>query len=144
MATYTKVKLSESTTGRMVKVAATATAGTLIHATGTSSSIIDEIWLYAVNSDTTARKLTIEFGGVSAPDDLIELTIAAESGLVLVVPGLMLTGTGSAARLDPRMPTISSRGSSSLASLFARIVTKAVTTESMAAGPFGMSPKKQN
>ena len=97
MATYTKVKLSESTTGRMIKVAQTATAGTLIHATGTSSTIIDEVWLYAVNSDTTARKLTIEFGGVSAPDDLIELTIAAESGLVLVIPGLMLTGTGSAA-----------------------------------------------
>jgi hypothetical protein len=95
MATYTKVKLSESTTGRMIKVAQTATAGTLIHATGTSSSIIDEIWLYAVNSDTTARKLTIEFGGVSAPDDLIELTVAAESGLVLVVPGLMLTGTAA-------------------------------------------------
>jgi len=58
MATYTKVKLSESTTGRMIKVAQTATAGTLIHATGTSSTIIDEVWLYAVNSDTTARKLT--------------------------------------------------------------------------------------
>lgn len=97
MATFDKVLLSGSTNGRMVKVAATATAGTLIHATGTSATIEDEIWLYAVNSDTTARKLTIEFGGTSAPDDLIELTIAAESGLVLVVPGLVLTGTGSAA-----------------------------------------------
>lgn len=97
MATFDKVKLSESTNGRMVKVAATATAGTLLHATGTSATILDEVWLYAVNSDTTARKLTIEFGGVSAPDDLIELTVAAESGLVLVVPGLILTGTGSAA-----------------------------------------------
>lgn len=97
MATFDKVKLSESTTGRMIKVAATATAGTLLHATGTSATILDEVWLYAVNSDTTARKLTIEFGGTSAPDDLIELTIAAESGLVLVVPGLILHGTGSAA-----------------------------------------------
>jgi hypothetical protein len=79
-------------------VAATATTGTTIHATGTSSSIIDEIWLYAVNSDTTNRKLTIEFGGTSSPDDLIELTVTAESGLVLVVPGLVLAGTGSAAR----------------------------------------------
>ena len=98
MATFSKIKLSESTTGRMVKVAATATAGTLIHATGTSSSIYDEVWLYAVNSDTTNRKLTIEFGGTTSPDDLIELTITAESGLVLVVPGLVLAGTGSAAR----------------------------------------------
>jgi hypothetical protein len=98
MATFTKVNLSGSTGGRLIKVAATATTGTTIHATGTSSSILDEIWLYAVNSDTTARKLTIEFGGTTAPDDLIELTVAAESGLVLVVPGLTLVGTGSAAR----------------------------------------------
>ena len=98
MATFSKVNLSGSTGGRLIKVAATATTGTTIHATGTSSSILDEIWLYAVNSDTTARKLTIEFGGTTAPDDLIELTVAAESGLVLVVPGLTLVGTGSAAR----------------------------------------------
>jgi hypothetical protein len=98
VATFSKQLLSGSTGGRLIKVAATATTGTTIHATGTSSSIIDEIWLYAVNSDTTNRKLTIEFGGTSAPDDLIELTVTAESGLVLVVPGLVLAGTGSAAR----------------------------------------------
>jgi hypothetical protein len=98
MATFSKVLLSGSTGGRLIKVAATATTGTTIHATGTSSSVTDEIWLYAVNSDTTARKLTIEFGGTTSPDDLIELTVAAESGLVLVVPGLVLVGTGSAAR----------------------------------------------
>lgn len=97
MATFSKELLSGSTNGRMIKVAATATAGTLIHATGTSATIEDEIWLYAVNSDTTARKLTIEFGGTTSPDDLIEFTVAAESGLYLVVPGLVLTGTGSAA-----------------------------------------------
>ena len=96
--TYSKHILSGSTNGRQIKVAQTATAGTTIHATGTSSTILDEIWLYAVNSDTTARKLTIEFGDVTSPDDLIELTVAAESGLVLVVPGLLLTGTGSTAR----------------------------------------------
>ena len=90
MATFSKQLLSGSTGGRLIKVAATTTTGTTIHATGTSSSILDEIWLYAVNSDTTARKLTIEYGGTTSPDDLIELTVAAESGLVLVVPGLIL------------------------------------------------------
>ena len=98
MATFSKQLLSGSTGGRLIKVAATATTGTTIHATGTSSSIIDEIWLYAVNSSASNVKLTIEFGGTSAPDDLIELTVTAESGLVLVVPGLVLAGTGSAAR----------------------------------------------
>lgn len=98
MATFSKQLLSGSTGGRLIKVAATASTGTTIHATGTSSSIIDEVWLYAVNSDTTARKLTIEYGGTTSPDDQIELTVAAESGLVLVVPGLILAGTGAAAR----------------------------------------------
>lgn len=98
MATYSKVQLSGSTGGRLIKVAATATAGTLVHTTGTSSSNLDEIWIYAVNSDTTDRKLTIEFGSTSAPDDLIEQTITAESGLILVVPGLILAGDGSTGR----------------------------------------------
>jgi hypothetical protein len=97
MATFSKVKLSGSTNGRGIKVAATATAGTTIHATGTSSSILDEIWLYAYNSDSAAIVLTIEFGGVSAPDDNIKLSIPATSGLTLVVPGLILSGTGAAA-----------------------------------------------
>jgi len=82
----------------MIKVVATATAGTTIHATGTSSTVIDEIWLYAVNSDTTDRKLTIEYGGTSSPDDLVEFTVPAEAGLFLLVPGLILTGDGSTAR----------------------------------------------
>ena len=98
MATFTKVLLSGSTNGKAIKVAQTATAGTTIHTAVSGTSSLDEVWLYAVNSDTTARKLTIEFGATSAPDDLIELTIAAESGLVLVVPGFVLAGTGSAAR----------------------------------------------
>lgn len=98
MATFSKVLLSGSTGGRLIKVAATSTPGTTIHATGTSSSIIDEVWIYAVNSDTSDRKLTIEFGGTTSPDDLIEYTVKAESGLYLIVPGFVLVGTGSAAR----------------------------------------------
>jgi hypothetical protein len=91
MATYTKVKLSGSTDGRAIKVAATATPGTTIHTGSSTATTYDEVWLYAVNSDTTARKLTIEWGGTTSPDDLIELTIAAESGLVLVVKAFCAT-----------------------------------------------------
>jgi len=97
MATFSKELLSGSTNGRLIKVGATSTPGTTIHATGTSATIEDEIWLYAVNSSTSSVKLTIEYGGTSSPDDLIEFTVPAESGLYLIVPGLVLTGTGSAA-----------------------------------------------
>jgi hypothetical protein len=96
MATFTKQILSGSTDGRAIKVAATSTAGTLIHTGSTTSTTLDEIWLYAQNTDTTARKLTIEWGGVSSPDDLIELTVGAETGLVLVIPGLLIKGNATA------------------------------------------------
>lgn len=90
MATYSKQLLSGSTNGRMIKVAATATLGTTIHTAVSGTTSFDEIRLWAVNSDTTARKLTIEFGGATAPDNLIEITIPAESGLIEILPGFLL------------------------------------------------------
>ena len=96
MATFTKNHLSASTDGRKIKVAATATAGTTIHTGPTNTAHFHEVWLYAVNSDTTDRKLTIEWGGVSSPDDLIEFTVKAENGLYLIVPGLVLQGNATA------------------------------------------------
>jgi hypothetical protein len=97
MATYSKITLSGSTDGRAIKVAATSTPGTTIHTGSSTATTYDEIWLYAQNTDTTARKLTVEWGGTTSPDDLLELTIAAESGLVLVAPGLIIKGNASAA-----------------------------------------------
>jgi hypothetical protein len=95
MSTFTKLVLSGSTDGRAIKVAATATPGTTIHTGSATATTHDEIWLYAMNTDTTARKLTIEWGGTSSPDDLIELTIPAESGLTLVAPGLLIKGNAT-------------------------------------------------
>ena len=95
MATFSKIVLSGSTDGKMIKVAQTATAGTTIHTGSATATTFDEIWLYAVNSDTVTRKLTIEWGGVASPDDLIELTIPAESGLYLIAPGLILKGNAT-------------------------------------------------
>lgn len=91
MASYSKVKLSQSTDGKQIKVAATATLGTALHTAHATAQ--DEIHLWAVNSDTSDQKLTIEWGGATSPDDLIELTIPSESGLVYVVPGLVLTNS---------------------------------------------------
>lgn len=97
MATFTKVLLSGSTQGKAIKVAATASTGTTIHATGTSSSIIDEVWLYAYNSSASAVLLTVQYGGTASPDNDIAISIPAQAGLTLIVPGLVLTGTGAAA-----------------------------------------------
>lgn len=90
MATYSKVLLSGSTQGKQIKVGATATPGTLIHTAVSGTTDLDEIWLYAVNSSASAVKLTIEWGEASAPDGHIEVTLAAEDGYQLVVPGMLL------------------------------------------------------
>jgi hypothetical protein len=95
MATFTKVKLSESTDGRPIRIANTATSGTLIHTGSTTSSTYDEVWLYAVNTSTSSVKLTIEWGGTTNPDDLIELTVLPEAGLVTVAPGLLIKGNAT-------------------------------------------------
>lgn len=89
MATYSKLKLSGSTDGRGIAVAATASTGTTIHTAVTGTSSYDEVWIYAVNTDSTARKLTIEFGGTTTAD-LVELTIQPEAGPILVIPGWVL------------------------------------------------------
>jgi len=95
MATYSKEKLSASTQGKAIKVVATSSPGTTIHATGVSSTVEDEIWLYAYNSASSSSTLTIQFGGTTSPDNDIKLSIPATSGLTLITPGLILTGTGS-------------------------------------------------
>ena len=89
--TFTKVVLSGSTNGKMIKVVQTATAGTTIHTA--SATALDEIWLWAVNSSTTAVKLTVEWGEATAPDGNIEVTVPGESGYLMVVPGLILTNS---------------------------------------------------
>lgn len=98
MATFNKVQLSGSTGGQPILVAQTATAGTLIHTTGTSSSVLDEVWLYAYNDHTADLLLTIEYGGVTSPNNLIRQTVTTRAGLILVAPGLLLAGDGTSGR----------------------------------------------
>lgn len=98
MTTYSKHFLSASSGGTAIKVAATSTPGTLVHETEISADIIDEIWLYAYNSSASSVELTVEFGGTTAPDNQIKASIPSKSGLSLISPGLIIGGTGSAAR----------------------------------------------
>jgi len=92
-----KIPFSASTQGQGIKIAATSTAGTLIHTTGTSATVIDEVWLWLFNSSTADVVTTIEFGGATAPDQNIVLTVPFKSGFVMTVPGMPLLGSGGAA-----------------------------------------------
>jgi hypothetical protein len=96
MATFSKSILSGSTDGKQIKVAATATAGTVIHTGPTNTAHLHEVWLYAVNTSASDVKLTVEWGGTASPDDHIEYVVKAENGLYLIVPGLLIKGNSSA------------------------------------------------
>lgn len=96
MATYAKTILSGSTDGRGILVAATGSPGTTIHTGPTDTAHFHEIWLYAVNYDSTDRKLTVQWGGTTAGSDDIEYTVKAENGLYLIAPGLLLKGNATA------------------------------------------------
>jgi len=98
MATFTKLALQPAGTtgdGLGILVAATATAGTAIHTASATSTTIDEIWLYAYNNAGTTVNTTLEFGGVTAPKDVIKFTLASQSGLTLVCSGLVIQGNAT-------------------------------------------------
>jgi len=95
MATFSKITLSGSTDGKGILVAATATAGTTIHTGSSTATTYDEIWLYAVNTSASNVKLTVEWGGTTAPNDNIEFTVPAENGLYLITAGLLIKGNAT-------------------------------------------------
>ncbi len=88
---YQKRKLSGSRDGRGVQVRATASPGTLIHQAldSVAANEWDEVHIRALNASDQAVKLTIEWGGAAAADQ-VELTIPAESGFTEAIPGHVL------------------------------------------------------
>jgi hypothetical protein len=102
MATYSKEFFTGCATdqgGTGIALAIDSGTFTTIHATPTTTTTLDEIWMYAVNSHSADLKVTIRFGGVEEPEDYIETTVTAESGLVLLVPGLILQGMASTGQI---------------------------------------------
>lgn len=93
-----RIPFSASTQGKGIKVVQTSTAGTAIHTTGTGlyTAAFDELYVYAYNGHTADVLLTLEWGGVTVPDNTIALTIPFKQGAGLVVAGLQLSGSGSA------------------------------------------------
>lgn len=90
--TITRVLLSGSTNGKPIPVTAIATPGTLIHTAHATS--LDAVYLWVANVTTSPAILTIEWGGVTNPGDLIckSLTIRANSAPLPILTGQVLTG----------------------------------------------------
>ena len=94
MATYSRVLLSGSTSGREIPVAATATPGTLIHTAIAGSTAFDEVYLWASNVTGSAATLTLEWGGVTDPGDHMvkAVSIPANSPPIPIITGQVLNG----------------------------------------------------
>lgn len=89
---FKRRQLSASDGGRGILVAATASPGTPIHTalSSVSGNEWDEVWLWATNTSGSPVVLTIQWGGTTAPNDSVQLSIPAQSGLTVVIPGLAL------------------------------------------------------
>lgn len=88
----TVIPPSASTAGQPIKIAATGTPGTLIHAvdtaTITTAGSHDLLVAAVYNSDTVDRQITFECGGVTSPDHHVGRIIPAKSTLKVPLPSL--------------------------------------------------------
>lgn len=84
---YTREPFSGSTHFRGVKVAATGTPGTTFHTGQASTTLTDVLTVYISNFDTVGRRVTLEWGGTTSPDDLMVFDVPAKS-IICAVPDL--------------------------------------------------------
>ena len=96
MATITRAKLSASTDGRGISVAATSSAGTTIHTGSATATTYDEIWMWASSHSVVTETLTLEWGGTTEAGDHFVATINPNE-TVLIAPGWVLKGNSGAA-----------------------------------------------
>src|SRR3990167_2098187 len=98
MATYSKQFLSgnSGSNGQQIKISAASALGTpIVHAAVSGTADMDEVWLWACNSNSVGGELTVEWGASAAPDNELKMTIPPKAGYVLVVPGMLLNNGAS-------------------------------------------------
>lgn len=93
MATFSRILLSGSTSGRPIAVAATATPGTLLHTAVSGATSFDEVWLWVNNRTATAATITLEWGGTGNSDQNLQAySIDGNSQMIPIATGLVLNG----------------------------------------------------
>lgn len=91
MAVFTKLLLSGSTNGKLIRVTGTTTGAAVTLHTAHATDM-DEVYLEATNDSINDVILTIEFGGTTATDLILVKIKKGEKGMIRVVAGLPLTG----------------------------------------------------
>ena len=100
MAVYSRVILSGSTNGRGIPVTGvTSSSANLLHTAVTGANDFHEVYIYAVNTQTSDSDVWVRFGvttaqsvtaGVTVTEIRVRITQAG--GPVLIVPGWPLNG----------------------------------------------------
>jgi len=85
-----RLRLSGSTDGKPIKIAATTSAGDLVHTA--HATALDEIYLWLYNAHTAAVPVTIEDGSTSAP---IMLTLPPGQGYMFIGAPILLTNSAT-------------------------------------------------
>lgn len=91
MATFTKYVLSGSSAGLPISVLATGLVGTTLHTTAAATTGFDELWLWACNTATTDRFITVTVGTGSTASDqktVSQFTVPFQDGLYQILPGV--------------------------------------------------------
>jgi hypothetical protein len=107
---FIKLPLSASSYGMQIPINGTTSgSATPIHTAVTGSSAIDEIWMYAYNDATASIMLSINWGSLVEPANVVRSTLPSQSGRILIIDGKLLyngllisayAGTGSYISID--------------------------------------------
>ena len=93
MATFSKILLSASDSGRAINIGTTGSNATLIHQAVAGTVSFDEIWLYAINAYGSNVGLTIYWGGTSVSDKFQMNVPANGAGHLMVTDGRLLNNS---------------------------------------------------
>ena len=95
MATFEKRKLANDSSGTGI---ALGSSGTSIpcHYTETSSTILDEVWLYGSNTGSVAATITVSiFVNGQSETTKMQIELPPYSGMYLLIPGLVISGVNN-------------------------------------------------
>lgn len=97
MATFTKVKLSGAgtTNGPINAYGGTPGGSVTLHTTDTSSSVLDEIWIYAWSQNGSDMYLDFEINGTTMFSANFNVYANGLNTPQLVIPGFVLSGNGT-------------------------------------------------